>query len=66
MTSKPEIFAVIWVDRMVGPLSLHKPNAASAIALAASMAAKGKDKIDHVRAVHIAAGSMVLETLASF
>ena len=36
MTTQPDIFAVIWVDPCLGgiPMSLHEPDAESAIAKA--------------------------------
>ena len=55
MLDKPEVFAVIWVDTLVGPLSLHKSDAQSAID-----SAKGADKVSHVRAVHVPAGKDIL------
>lgn len=63
MQSKPEVFGVVWVDNMLGPLTLTKPDAASAIAAARSMRLKGADKIRDCRAVRVAADSDVLETL---
>lgn len=54
---KPEIFAVVWVDRMLGNLTLHKDDRAAAIEAAASIRERGAGKVDHVHAVHIAAGS---------
>lgn len=55
-TDKPEIFAVVWIDTLLGPLSLHKPDAAAALTAAASIREKGGSKVQHVRAVHIPAG----------
>ena len=65
MPLKPEIFAVIWHDNMLGPLTLHKPDAQSAIAAARSMRERGADKITNCRAVHLAADSDTLENLES-
>jgi hypothetical protein len=63
MEPKPEIFAVIWFDRLLG-LNLHLPreSAAAAIETAESMrqkdAAAGPTPMLHdVRAVHLPAGS---------
>ncbi len=61
--SKREVFAVIWADKMLGHLSLEKPDAESAIASAQSIRTKGEGKVENVRAVHIAEGSDVLVTL---
>lgn len=63
--AKSEVFGVVWVDNMLGPLSLAKPDAQSAIAAARSMRLKGADKIRDCRAVRVAAGSDILETLES-
>jgi hypothetical protein len=64
MPLKPEIFAVIWHDNMLAlTLTLHKPDAQSAIAAARSMRERGADKITRCRAVHLAADSDILENL---
>lgn len=65
MQEKQEVFGVIWIDNMLGPLSLAKPDAQSAIATARYMRQRGADKIRDCRAVHVAAGSDILETLES-
>lgn len=52
-----EVFGVIWIDNMLGPLTLTKPDAKSAIESAKSMREKGADKIKDCHAVHIAQGS---------
>jgi hypothetical protein len=57
MNAKPEIFAVVWVDSFAGPLTLHKPDAASAIASAQSIRAKADGKAFDVQAVHVPAGT---------
>jgi len=51
--TKPEIFAVVWVDRVLGPLTLLEKSAAAAIASAQAMRKRGEGKIDDVRAVHV-------------
>lgn len=53
MTHKPEIFAVIWLDAMLGRLSLHRDSATAAIELAQSIRVRGGDKVAKVRAVHL-------------
>lgn len=58
-----EVFGVIWTDNVLGPLTLTKPDAKSAIATAASMREKGKDLIHDCRAVHVAEGSTKIEYL---
>lgn len=63
--TKPEVFRVVWFDTMLGPLSLAKPDAQSAINAAREMRQRGADKIRDCRAVRVAAGSDVLETLES-
>lgn len=60
---RPEVFGVVWVDLLLGPLTLVKPDAQSAIAAARSMREKGEGKIRDCRAVRVAADSDVLETL---
>lgn len=62
---KPEAFGVVWIDNLLGPLSLSKPDAVSAILAARSMRKRGADKIRDCRAVRVAAGSDTLETLES-
>jgi len=63
--TKPEVFGVIWIDNMLGPLSLSKPDAQSAIDAARLMRWHGADKIRDCRAVRVAAGTDILETLES-
>ena len=63
MLNQPEVFGVVWVDNMLGPLTLVKPNAAEAISSARSIRAKGAGKVSNVRAVHVAAGSSTLTEL---
>lgn len=62
---KPEVFGVVWVDNILGPLSLAKLDAQSAIDTARGMRQRGADKIRDCRAVRIAAGTDTLETLES-
>jgi hypothetical protein len=62
---KPEVFGVVWIDNMLGPLSLAKPDAQSAINAAREMRHRGADKIRDCRAVRVAAGTDILETLES-
>lgn len=64
MNDKVEIFGVVWVDNMLGPLSLTKLNAPSAIEAARGIRERGVDKVRDVRAVHVAAGSDKMEILA--
>lgn len=61
--SKPEVFGIVWIDNTLGPLSLSKPDARSAIETAKAMRERGADKITQCRAVRVAADSDVLETL---
>lgn len=56
---KPEAFGVVWVDLLLGPLTLVKPDADSAIETARKIQAKGADMVRDVRAVHVPAGSDV-------
>lgn len=58
--NKPEVFGVVWVDTMLGPLSLAKASAADAIESARSIRARGADKVRNVRAVHVPAGADTL------
>jgi hypothetical protein len=60
---KAEVFGVVWVDNVLGPFTLPKPDARSAIAAATAMRERGADKIRHCRAVRIASGSDVMETI---
>lgn len=57
------IYAAIWNDKMLGPLSLNAPDAESAKRLARDIHARGAGKVDSVRAVRHVAGSKVLDTL---
>lgn len=61
--TKAEVFGVVWIDNMLGPLTLSKPNAQSAIATARDMRKRGADKIRDCRAVRVAAGSDTIEVL---
>jgi hypothetical protein len=61
--TKAEVYGVIWIDNMLGPLTLTKPDAQSAISAATSMRERGADKIRDCRAVRVARGSDVLETI---
>ncbi|MGX7874401.1 hypothetical protein ACVDG5_018065 [Mesorhizobium sp. ORM6] len=63
--SKAEVFGVIWNDLALGPLTLTKPDKASAIAAAESIRAKGAGKVENVQAVRVAAGSDTIEYLAA-
>jgi hypothetical protein len=63
MNMKQEVFGVIWTDKMLGPLTLTKPDAESAIAAACSMRERGADKIDNCRAVRVAAGTDAIQYL---
>lgn len=47
------IYGVIWIDNMIGPLTLQKPCAESAINSAQDMVKRGTDKIRSVRAVQV-------------
>ena len=60
---KAEVFGVVWIDNMLGPLVLAKPDANSAIQTAREMRRRGSDKIRDCRAVRVAEGSDHLETL---
>lgn len=51
-----DVYAVIWIDLLLGPLHLIKPNAAEAINLAQSIKANGDGTVSNVRAVHLPAG----------
>lgn len=54
---KAEVFGVTWTDRVLGHLSLSKPDKESALAAAASIRTRGEDKVENVRAVHVPAGA---------
>lgn len=60
---KPEAFGVIWVDLMLGPLSLKKQNATDAIAAAVSIRERGAGKVEDVRAIRLPEGSNEIEYL---
>jgi hypothetical protein len=60
---KKEVFGVVWIDNMLGPLTLRKPTAEAAREAAATMRERGKDMIRDCRAVHIAAGSDKIQYL---
>lgn len=60
---KAEIFAVVWMDLMVGPLSLIKPNAEAAVADATAMIAKGVGKIEQVRAIKLTADDEIIDLM---
>ncbi len=62
--NKPEAFGVVWIDCLLGPLSLSKPDRETAIKTALEMRQRGGDKIRDCRAVMVAEGSDTLETLA--
>lgn len=47
------IYGVIWIDNMLGPLTLNRDCAESAINTAQSMVQKGEGKIQNVRAVEV-------------
>lgn len=63
MNTTKDIFAVVWVDRMVGPLHLKKPSAEEAIAAARHMLAHGAGKIEHVRAIRLDASDTITDLL---
>jgi hypothetical protein len=58
-----EVFGIIWIDNILGPLSLIKPDAQSAIATAKYMRKHSTDKIRDCRAVRIPAEINKLENL---
>lgn len=58
-----EVFGIIWIDNALGPLTLTKPDAASAISTAASMREKAGDKIRECYAVRVPGGSTAIERL---
>lgn len=45
-----EVFGVVWIDAKLGPLTLGRPDASSAIESARSIRAKGAGKVRDVRA----------------
>lgn len=63
MTDKPEVFAVIWLDAVLGPLSLPAADAPEAVEKAAGIRARGASLVRDVRAVRIPPGLDTLETL---
>lgn len=60
--TKEVIYGVAWFDHAFGLLTLHKPDAESAIASALSIRSKGAGKVSKVRAVRVTADD-VLEDL---
>lgn len=51
--SKPEVFGVIWIDLMLGPLSLRKSSAEEALEASARIRSKADGKVEQVHAVHV-------------
>lgn len=60
---EPDIYAVVWVDKMVGPLTLKKPSAEEAVASAKAMIAKGAGKIEQVRAIKLTADNEIIDLM---
>ena len=63
MTDTQDIFAVVWIDRLLGPLSLPAADAQAAKIKAREMHARGSDKIHSIRAVRHILGRKTLDTL---
>ena len=63
MTDTQDIFAVVWIDRLLGPLSLPAVDAQGAKMKAREIYARGSDKIHSIRAVRHVFGSRTLDTL---
>lgn len=63
--SAPEVFAAVWVDRMVGPLHLIKATADEAIEAARRIRDRGVGKVDHVRAVRLTSDDQLIDLLES-
>ena len=63
MSDNRDIFAVVWIDRLLGPLSLPAVDAQDAKTKARDLYARGSDKIHSIRAVRHAFGSRTLDTL---
>lgn len=59
----PDIFAVVWIDKMVGPLTLKKPSAEEAVAAAKAMIEKAGDKIEQVRAIKLTADDEIIDLM---
>lgn len=60
---KPEIFATVWQDGALGPLHLKYPDGEAAVHNAQAIAAKGKGKVWHVRAVHLSADDVLTDLI---
>lgn len=60
----PEVFGVVWHDRMLGiGLTLNRPDAASAVDTAKGISSRGAEKVEAVRAVRVPEGTDTLEVL---